>query len=184
MKAPFIHKRDIEREAAHLISSYEGKYGVNSVATPVDSIAEHYLGLTVDVLEMEGDILGCIDIHNKAISINQSLDPFNNENMVGRYNFTLAHEVGHFLLHKELVRPVMPNLFGEGIIEQPKNILCRTSEYKEDIEWQADYFAAALLMPINRIKEQWALFMGNTEPHYYVITESSIGYNEMVCFLP
>lgn len=152
MKVPFREKDNIEREAEILISSYERKYGaVDSLHTPIDLITEHHLRLTIDVQELDADVFGCIDIHNKAISINQSLDPYNYRNMEGRYNFTLGHEVGHYVLHKDLVTPIMPSLFDDNIIDKPSGILCRKSEYKEPIEWQADYFSGCLLMARKKI---------------------------------
>lgn len=64
------------------------------------------------------------DIYN---ALHNSLDPLHN-----RARFTIAHEFGHLLMH-------------EGVA------LARHSNYThkffEDSEWQADAFAAELLMP-------------------------------------
>lgn len=61
---------------------------------------------------------------------------------VNRLRFTLAHEVAHWILHQEVYR----NSHHEGVA-------CQTS-YKssEKIEREADYLAAALLMPFGRVK--------------------------------
>jgi Zn-dependent peptidase ImmA (M78 family) len=72
-------------------------------------------------------------IYNSAIS------------SAGRINFTLAHEFGHYLLHRE---------------RYPKGFRCSTqdvtrwdSEYGQ-IEYQANKFAASLLMPLDDYKNQ------------------------------
>ncbi|MBK8008612.1 MAG: ImmA/IrrE family metallo-endopeptidase [Rhizobiales bacterium] len=36
--------------------------------------------------------------------IDDSLDPEENPSMLGRYRFTLAHEIGHWRLHRHSVR--------------------------------------------------------------------------------
>lgn len=164
MKVPFKNKNEIERESEILIASYEKKYGeTDSLSTPVDAIAEHHLGIIINVSEMQEDILGCIDVRTKEISINHTLDPVTNKSMEGRYNFTLGHEIGHFILHKDLVAPTMPTLF-DNVMTKSHNILCRKSEYKEPIEWQADYFASCLLMPkkktLNLLSDKYG--KGNT----------------------
>ena len=38
----------------------------------------------------------------RRIVIDESLDPEENPSMEGRYRFTLAHEVGHWRLHRHL----------------------------------------------------------------------------------
>lgn len=54
-----------------------------------------------------------------------------------RHQFTFAHELGHYILHKGLT-PVMPR-------GGP------THKAYEDTEWQADTFAGELLMPFDEI---------------------------------
>lgn len=70
---------------------------------------------------------------------------FYNENIIssGRKNFTLAHELGHYLLHRQ-----------RGIIQcEPREMLDWTSEYGQ-IEAQANIFASYLLMPLDDFRVQ------------------------------
>lgn len=60
-------------------------------------------------------------------------------NGVGRDRYTLAHELGHLLLHKNV-------LFGFA-----KSEIDNIPAY-EDSEWQADTFAAELLMPFEQAR--------------------------------
>ena len=93
----------------------------------------------------------------------------------GRYNFTLAHELGHYVLHSNLL-PVR-NHEQLTLFEPPQinAILCRDNSQnspdtpKDDTywrEWQADNFAGALLMPkqvmLAEISERWPK---NALPH-------------------
>lgn len=63
----------------------------------------------------------------------------------GRKNFTLAHEFGHYLLH----RLIYPN----GIECREQDIVRWDSEYAQ-IEHQANVFAATLLMPLDDFRRQ------------------------------
>lgn len=63
----------------------------------------------------------------------------------GRVNFTLAHEFGHYLLHR-LAHP-------EGIECGQQDMVRWDSAYRE-IEQQANCFAAGLLMPLNDFRVQ------------------------------
>jgi len=63
----------------------------------------------------------------------------------GRINFTLAHEFGHYLLHR-LAHP-------DGIECGQQDMVRWDSTYRE-IEQQANCFAAGLLMPLNDFRTQ------------------------------
>ena len=58
----------------------------------------------------------------------------------GRHRFTLAHEVGHLFLHQG----------AEAYARRAS--YTQTHKAYEDSEWQADYFAAELLMPYEEVK--------------------------------
>lgn len=63
----------------------------------------------------------------------------------GRINFTLAHELGHYLIHR--------SQFPEGLECGPQDMLRWDSEYRQ-IEQQANDFATTLLMPLDDYRRQ------------------------------
>lgn len=63
----------------------------------------------------------------------------------GRINFTLAHEFGHYLLHREV--------YPDGLECGPQDMVRWDSEYAR-IEQQANEFAATLLMPLDDFRRQ------------------------------
>jgi hypothetical protein len=63
----------------------------------------------------------------------------------GRINFTLAHEFGHYLVHREE--------YPEGIECNEQDMVRWDSEYKR-VEQQANEFAATLLMPLDDFRRQ------------------------------
>ena len=96
---------------------------------------------------VDPDILGAMFFDERRIVIDESLDPEENPSKEGRYRFTLAHEGGgHWRLHRHLFAkdPAQTSLFGEPT---PPSVVCRSSQAKEPIEWQADFYASCLLMP-------------------------------------
>ena len=60
---------------------------------PIEDIAEHYLGYSIDFADdglfSDPDILGGIDFEENKIYVNASVEDHD-----GRYCFTIAHEVG------------------------------------------------------------------------------------------
>ena len=134
---------DIETRAQKLIEDYEGHIGKRiRTPVPVESIAEHYLGYTIDITD-EGlfedpKYLGGIVFDEAVIRVNAAV-----ESHEGRYNFTIAHEIGHHVLHREQ--------FIAARSEQTPNIMCREVSAKPLEERQADQFASALLMPADEV---------------------------------
>jgi hypothetical protein len=150
---PFLTRHHIEAESQSLLASYGAKYGLLSKAPiPVDEILNVYLKVTLDfddlpkLLRVNSDVFGATWIERQQVIIDQSLDPTNNPERIGRYNFTVAHETGHWQLHRPFL---LKDINQQTLFEQEHapTVVCRSSEAKEPIEWQADFFAACLLMP-------------------------------------
>jgi Zn-dependent peptidase ImmA (M78 family) len=81
--------------------------------------------------------------------------------------FTVAHELGHWELHRHL----FPASYGQRGLFSEKNaptIVCRTSSRKDPMEWQADCFAGYLLMPQEMVLAAWKAARGALEPYVAV----------------
>lgn len=101
--------------------------------------------LNIDIIpeKLDDDVSGLfVRIDDKpVISYNKY------ENSLGRKRFTIAHELGHYILHSDKA------LF----IDKTPKVMFRNSASSsgEDLqEREANHFAAALLMPIKLIKEE------------------------------
>jgi len=132
-----ITNEDIECAVDRLLEAYAASVQPATFPIPVESIAEHFLGYDLEITDkglfVSGDVLGGISFETNTIFVNASI-----ENHDGRYAFTVAHEIGHHELHR--------NLYIEHVLDH-SNILCREVLKKPLIEKQADRFAAALLVP-------------------------------------
>ena len=161
-EVPYLHLKQIEREARFLLDEYELKFSRKVTAPiPLEKITEIQLQLTLEFKDMKSlfpfaDVHGAIWFEEGIVGIDQSLDPDINPQMLGRYHFTLAHELGHWCLHRQLYKenPNQPLLFDDGV--RMPDVVCRSSERKKPVEWQADAFAANLLMPKQLVFQAWA----------------------------
>lgn len=167
----FMHEREFEDEAAQLLAEYGHKHGmVTSPPVPVDEIVELYLELSLEFLDMQAlfgvdDVHGALWVNDRRVGIDVRLDPMVNETMLGRYHFTLAHEAGHWRLHRQLFlkKANQPSLLPDDA-PRPEYI-CRSNDTAR-IELQADRFASCLLMPKEMIKREWHGWRGGMDPIY------------------
>lgn len=96
---------------------------------PVDTWIENPLGFRFGVEDLGPGVLGGAMIKEKAIVVS---DRIRNE---GRFRFTCAHELGHQVLHQDATRT-----FHDHALMR--------SRRSKTVEWEADRFAAAFLMPV------------------------------------
>ncbi len=168
---PFLKDQDFEDEAGLLLAEFGKTHGqVIAPPIPVDEIVELYLGLSLefkDMLSLFGvdDVHGALWVNKKLVGIDRRLDPTNRPAMLGRFRFTLAHEAGHWRLHRHrfLHHANQHALFAEGV-DRPEYI-CRSSD-REPIEYQADRFASCLLMPREMLKRAWHEWRKSMDPLY------------------
>lgn len=164
---PFLHDKRIEEEANLLLAEWEQRRGPVEVPVPIDDIIELHCELIYEIDDLRArfnhdDVLGAIWFDDQIIRIDQSLDPHVTPRMLGRYRFTLAHEAGHWRLHRHQFRrdDTQPEMFdGEG----KPSFVCRSTQRPPE-EIQADKFAAALLMPRPLVFSEWATWHGDHAP--------------------
>jgi hypothetical protein len=166
----FFKPEAIEAEALHLLAEYSGKFGTLAAPpVPVEEILEAHLGLAFDFDDLAttfgaSDVLGATWVLERRVLIDQSLDPAETPAMEGRFRFTVAHEIGHWHLHRfyYLANEGQTSLFGDAGMP---SVVCRASSAKEPREWQADKFAGCLLMPRRMVRAAWEAEHGALTPY-------------------
>ena len=144
-----------ERDAAYGLLENFYRKPLLEIALPVDvdAIVESLgYGLQYGNLAERGhpEALGLIQFDKRQIWIDNTLS--DDPNSSGRYHFTVAHEVGHHVLHKPQLDAQRSQLC---LFQRMDNqILCRTKDKEERHEKQADRFAARLLMPSSLIRRE------------------------------
>jgi hypothetical protein len=135
----FITYEEIRREAEELLCAHlpGGKIPVH-----VELLVEYYLGveiISVPRLRTGLQVDGFLSRDFRAIYV----DAYTRSRIGNRFRFTLAHELGHRVLHKEL--------YDAASYETPEGWLAfQGSISREDYgryEFQASCFAGMLLLP-------------------------------------
>jgi Zn-dependent peptidase ImmA (M78 family) len=177
LKVAYVSDEAIEKDAQALLADYARERGTPIEAPiPIDDIIEKHLKIGIEFddthrlfkvprsgIGLNPDILGAIFFDQKRIVIDESLDPNENPAMEGRYRYTAAHEVGHWCLHRGLFGkdPAQAALFpGPGT----PAVICRSSQAKERVEWQADFYASCLLMPRKLVMAAWDEMFPDRKP--------------------
>lgn len=144
--ANVTRKRLIEDAGYALINAYGEAFGaVTEPPVPVDMVAERLCGLTC-VFQKLGrlgqGVLGAIDVDNRMLRLEERVSSEE------RTRFTIAHELGHFVLHSrggDLIDTSVTQVAGLVRLISPST--------RRDAEWEADLFAGALLVPLRLVAQ-------------------------------
>jgi Zn-dependent peptidase ImmA (M78 family) len=130
----YIRRDVIEAKATELRT----QAGLRGIPVPVERIARKQ-GISVKFETLSDDISGALirkgDVAIIAVNVNHS--PV-------RKVFTLAHELGHYVLHQS------DEVFLDKVVMRRDAISARGDDFKEI---QANQFAASLLMPKAELEE-------------------------------
>lgn len=134
---PFLSEEEIQRRAEALLEKHHPS---RTVPVPIEEIVE--FALRLDLIPVPGlsenrGINGYLSSDRSSIYVDEYLF----RNVETRYRFTLAHEVGHLVLHGAL--------YGTFSTEEDWRAFHRalSSHVLDRAEFQADYFANCLLAP-------------------------------------
>jgi len=168
-RVPYLSDALIEHEAEALLRAYalHVKRQIEP-PIPIDGLVEFFLKLPVEMDDLcyrydGADILGALYLEPQRVRIDVRLDPILHPGMLGRYRFTLGHEAGHWQLHRDTLsaRAAQSNMFTHT--EEQPDVICRESQRRDRIEFQADRFSACLLMPRKLIAQSWLTTFGDSK---------------------
>ncbi len=164
---PYISRGMLDIQAGLLLHSYgQAKRQAVAPPVPVDAILENFLKLKFSFMDMReifgvDDVAGALWMESAEVGVDYGLDPDANPRMEGRYNFTVAHEIGHWQLHRRyrLPRPAPMLPFGSGELVAPTYVCRSTARNRAEI--QANLFASSLLMPKAIVVGSWRELYGD-----------------------
>ena len=151
----YLRKEYIEQKAEDVLEQMR-KDPQYKAAFPLDPtrVAE-FLGLNIVWDAIPSDEKGMIAARilplEKLIEINESIPE-----LQGAFgNSTIAHEIGHWILHinHDEVSGAISQQTLDLVSETHQPFLCRSMTVQQGIEWQAQYFASCLMMPLSVLKE-------------------------------
>lgn len=143
-----LSAKQIQNIANNFLNDFDSQILENALYLNLDdlkSFLKKKYDLEIEYVHLEDNqgrkLLGFFDSEKNKILIDNSV--------VGteRFAFTLAHEIGHFVLHRDLK---MNQIVYNNFKDSQHNIFSQQYEIKNDknwIEWQANCFAASILMP-------------------------------------
>jgi Zn-dependent peptidase ImmA (M78 family) len=174
-KVPWLDRSEINGKAKGLWRDFEDlASGVADVPVPVEAILEQHLRIRMEFDDLERllgvpDVLGATWIEDNLMIFDERLL----DGVEGRLVFTYAHEIGHWLLHKDFLQTCLRR--DTCAKRKEPVIICRKHDAKLRGEWQADYFAACLLMPEEPVRSAYSDCFG---------PDPLVMHNRKSCFGP
>lgn len=150
----------INAEAESFLITYHSS---KSIPIPIEEIID--LRLQIDIIQIPGlkDVFAEVGLDIDAFIASDfasiSVDKFIQEKRNNRYRFSLAHEIGHMLLHGYLYKKFEFKTMDEwtaAIGQMP-------FQDQEIVEWQADEFAGLVLVPRAILKNEFKKVLKDTE---------------------
>ena len=145
--APILSYEDINKLAEDFLREHNRN---EILPVDIEAIAEFDLGLNIfpfpnlqETFDIEGFISGDLEVIY--------VDEFIYYQRPTRYRFTLAHEIGHYVFHSDLIALFHP----QSVADWGKFILAIDGETYDWLEWQAYSFAAAVLVPRVSLKQNF-----------------------------
>lgn len=144
-KTSYLTYRHVGEYVADFLKKYHSSL---QLPIPIEWIIESDLGLHIHSLPNLYRIFGqngFLGRERKVIYI----DEYQYDNFVEKLRFTLAHEVGHFIMHESLYE-------GLSFNSQQEYIEWLHSRPRNELGWfetQANWFAGQLLVPTEPLKE-------------------------------
>ena len=145
--APILSYDDINKRAEDFLREYNRN---EILPVDIEAIAEFDLGLNIfpfpnlqETFDVEGFLSGDLNVIY--------VDEFIYYQRPARYRFTLAHEIGHYVFHSDLIASFHP----QSVADWGKFVLGIDEETYGWLEWQAYSFAAAVLVPRVSLKQNF-----------------------------
>ncbi|MBZ5553375.1 MAG: ImmA/IrrE family metallo-endopeptidase [Acidobacteriia bacterium] len=139
-KAPFFNSYEIQKKA----DQFRKRYAAAGIPVDIEDIIEFELKLGIRpvsdlYLKCNTNAYLTADCSSIVVDEGQYLNPRN----LFPLRFSLAHEVGHLVLHKDIV-----NKFRPGSIDEWKNIMKSIPDREYGfLEYHSHEFAGRLLVP-------------------------------------
>ncbi|HEY4303420.1 MAG TPA: ImmA/IrrE family metallo-endopeptidase [Gemmatimonadaceae bacterium] len=118
------------------------RLGIDDTPIPVHLVAQR-LGLHVQSFALGDDVSGVLVIEGDTGVIG-----YNSSHPSVRQRFTIAHEIGHYVLHREDASLFIDERYFTAFRDK------KSSQGSDPRERQANAFAAALLMPTHLVKRE------------------------------
>ena len=182
------HSAQIENVATQCLSIFNSALLEEPHPIPIEEVIDEGFGLRQlppVYLSMDGSVVGMTIFSEGKVSYRDSrLQPqkmfvcdgdvlldrsLYNSGQEARLRFTLAHLLAHWILHKNYFQgssdanpPAPPFICRTENVESTRSVQQLVTDV-DWLEWQADAFAAALLMPQDSFRKAWEKHRGQPD---------------------
>jgi len=148
---PYINEDDLRDRGERFLRKHNA---LGQIPVPIERIIEEDLGM--DIIPIQGlrdvcdlcEVDGFISSDLQSITLDRILFSRNQEN---RYRFSLAHELAHALLHKDILSPT-----GVTSIEEYRAFRVTIDDHAYSrFEWQANWLGGVLLVPPSVLRQRF-----------------------------
>ncbi|RKY42380.1 MAG: hypothetical protein DRP85_03010 [Candidatus Makaraimicrobium thalassicum] len=148
--AAHLSRNDIRKEAYTFLDKYHPE---NTIPVPIEKIIDLKLGINIV------SIPGLREIYNIDAYFGKDLqdiyvDEYIYRHRSNRYRFSLAHEMGHYLLHYKVYQD--NNLF-KTIEDWKKLVEIIPDDQYRWLEFQAYEFGGQVLVPLHHLQERYVV---------------------------
>ena len=152
MQGPSITLRDVAAAADKFLKTYHPS---NNLPVPIEEIVEIKMGVALYAIPGIKPLLG-IDAFINSNFTQITVDENSLTTFTARVRFSIAHEIGHSILHKEWYRKHGPQSI-EDYLTFHERIDAKSYKF---IEIQAHTFAGLVLVPKDLLLNQLKLKLG------------------------
>lgn len=131
--------KHIKNEVSKILSNYDFTLPIS-----IEKIVKD-LSIVLKSYPFEDNISGVLSIEN-----NKPVIIYNNLQSKLRRRFTIAHELGHYILHQKTGK-----IFIDSNIKLYRSENSRSTPEKALLEREANFFAATILMPEDLVKQKY-----------------------------
>jgi Zn-dependent peptidase ImmA (M78 family) len=147
---------DVARDQARVLVE---KLGLKAPPVPVEKLAKA-LGVRVEYNPFDDELSGMAFLRDgkPIIGVNSKHHP-------NRQRFTIAHELGHIVLHRSHLETAI-------MIDKSRNFIPRdptSAEGTDPLEIQANAFASELLLPAKLVRQALSEWPGDLNDDDYLI---------------
>ncbi len=118
---------------------------------PYENITEDHSDLKVYFTELDDDQISGATLHEN----NEFTVLINTSKPGTRQHFSLGHELGHYFLHTDVLQKEKAIIDGEDTLAGPRILYRQENSSTEQLEREANTFAATLLMPADLVRDGW-----------------------------
>ncbi|MBI4836740.1 MAG: ImmA/IrrE family metallo-endopeptidase [Candidatus Abawacabacteria bacterium] len=119
---------------------------------PYQNILDKFSDLKIFLIDLDQGVSGVIRYEENLKEFHIFVDQKKSET---RQHFTIAHELGHYFLHQDIIKKENLIVDGDNIFDTGGMLFRLDGVPGTQFEMEANEFAATLIMPESLVREAW-----------------------------